>query len=429
MHRDLKPSNLLVNANCDLKLCDFGLARACVAPEASSARALRLTEYVVTRWYRAPELLLSCPSYSQSVDVWSAGCILAELLGRRPLFPGRDYIQQLNLQLRVLGTPREEDLAHVTNVHARRYVRSMPDMPPVALQALFPKSNPLALDLLAKMLVFVPSKRLTVKQALEHPYLAKLHDVMDEPTYANTAVAEAAPAATAAGGRAPHSPVTPGDGSSCAGGSGSEGSGGSGWRWPWWGTEQVRARVSLVWWRRVMAPLGNATPPAEFADTSHPPPTRTRTHARARVRTHLSRSKAPPPPPPPGAAAGGWAGVSHTQELCSGGTVIMLECDSAVPTVEDVRDRVIQEMLRHHPEFQEALAEIARAAAPPPRAARHGVAASTRVQAPPTPGVPAERSHLQAAQQQHGQLSQQHTARALARGGEGARRSGTPMAF
>jgi serine/threonine protein kinase len=187
MHRDLKPSNLLVNANCDLKLCDFGLARACVAPEASSARALRLTEYVVTRWYRAPELLLSCPSYSQSVDVWSAGCILAELLGRRPLFPGRDYIQQLNLQLRVLGTPREEDLAHVTNVHARRYVRSMPDMPPVALQALFPKSNPLALDLLAKMLVFVPSKRLTVKQALEHPYLAKLHDVMDEPTYANSA--------------------------------------------------------------------------------------------------------------------------------------------------------------------------------------------------------------------------------------------------
>eukprot|EP00619_Florenciella_sp_RCC1007_P019458 CAMPEP_0205939358 /NCGR_PEP_ID=MMETSP1325-20131115/49400_1 /ASSEMBLY_ACC=CAM_ASM_000708 /TAXON_ID=236786 /ORGANISM="Florenciella sp., Strain RCC1007" /LENGTH=237 /DNA_ID=CAMNT_0053309823 /DNA_START=50 /DNA_END=760 /DNA_ORIENTATION=+ len=83
IHRDLKPGNLLVNANCDLTICDFGLARGAGAEE--------LTEYVVTRWYRAPELLLSCSSYTTAIDIWSVGCICAELIGRKPLFPGNNY--------------------------------------------------------------------------------------------------------------------------------------------------------------------------------------------------------------------------------------------------------------------------------------------------------------------------------------------------
>jgi len=86
LHRDLKPRNLLVNSNCDLKICDFGLARA-VVPDLKAKTGV-MTDYVATRWYRAPELLLSWKEYSNSVDVWSVGCIFAELLRRKPFLPG-----------------------------------------------------------------------------------------------------------------------------------------------------------------------------------------------------------------------------------------------------------------------------------------------------------------------------------------------------
>lgn len=90
LHRDLKPSNLLLNANCDLKICDFGLAR-------TTSETDFMTEYVVTRWYRAPELLLNCSEYTAAIDVWSVGCILMEIVTRETLFPGKDYVQQLGL--------------------------------------------------------------------------------------------------------------------------------------------------------------------------------------------------------------------------------------------------------------------------------------------------------------------------------------------
>lgn len=90
LHRDLKPSNLLLNANCDLKIGDFGLAR-------TKSETDFMTEYVVTRWYRAPELLLNCSEYTAAIDIWSVGCILGETITREPLFPGRDYVQQLRL--------------------------------------------------------------------------------------------------------------------------------------------------------------------------------------------------------------------------------------------------------------------------------------------------------------------------------------------
>jgi len=86
IHRDLKPSNLLLNKNCDLKICDLGLARG------FDQTMENLTEYVVTRWYRAPEVILSASEYSNQIDVWSIGCIFAELLGRAPIFPGEDYL-------------------------------------------------------------------------------------------------------------------------------------------------------------------------------------------------------------------------------------------------------------------------------------------------------------------------------------------------
>jgi serine/threonine protein kinase len=175
IHRDLKPSNLLVNANCDLKICDFGLAR----PTAENDQFM--TEYVVTRWYRAPELLLNSSDYTAAIDLWSVGCIFMELMNRKPLFPGKDHVHQMRLLIELLGTPTESDLGFVRSDDARRYIRQLPSHPRQPLAMVFPHVHPLAIDLIEKMLTFDPDKRITVEEALAHPYFARLHDVADEP--------------------------------------------------------------------------------------------------------------------------------------------------------------------------------------------------------------------------------------------------------
>ncbi|XP_042404440.1 mitogen-activated protein kinase 1-like [Zingiber officinale] len=173
LHRDLKPSNLLLNANCDLKICDFGLAR-------TSSETDFMTEYVVTRWYRAPELLLNSSEYTAAIDVWSVGCIFMELMDRKPLFPGRDHTNQLNLLMGVIGTPDEADLTFLSE-NARRYLRHLPRHPRQSFPQKFPHIHPTAIDLVERMLTFDPRKRITVEDALAHPYLASLHDISDEP--------------------------------------------------------------------------------------------------------------------------------------------------------------------------------------------------------------------------------------------------------
>jgi len=179
LHRDLKPGNLLVNKNCDLKICDFGLARGVDAADPASQQVL--TEYVVTRWYRAPELLVENETYGPAIDIWSVGCILAEFLGRKALFPGRDYLQQLRLIVETLGAPSKEDLSMINNPQAVEYIRALPKREKVAFEKLYPQASPEAIDLLSKMLVFDPRKRITAAQSLEHEYLAALHNVNDEP--------------------------------------------------------------------------------------------------------------------------------------------------------------------------------------------------------------------------------------------------------
>merc|ERR1711972_110613 len=107
VHRDLKPSNLLVNKNCDLKICDFGLARVLSTSEEDS---MGRTDYVVTRWYRAPEVVLLASEYTKSIDVWAVGCILCELVARKPIFAGKDHLDQIKKIVSVLGSPTEEEL-------------------------------------------------------------------------------------------------------------------------------------------------------------------------------------------------------------------------------------------------------------------------------------------------------------------------------
>ncbi|KAJ3812699.1 CMGC/MAPK protein kinase [Lentinula aff. lateritia] len=170
IHRDLKPGNLLVNADCELKICDFGLSRGFDAEPDENAS--HLTEYVATRWYRAPEIMLAFSSIL--FDVWSIGCIFAELLMGKPLFKGKDY-----------GTPEDAVIKKIGSEKAQAYVRSLPLKRMVPLKKVIPhadiQGSATALDLLKRMLSFDPDERITVFEALEHPWLASYHDVTDEP--------------------------------------------------------------------------------------------------------------------------------------------------------------------------------------------------------------------------------------------------------
>ncbi|XP_074593788.1 mitogen-activated protein kinase 14-like [Brevipalpus obovatus] len=175
IHRDLKPSNIAVNEDCELKILDFGLARQ---------TEVEMTGYVATRWYRAPEIMLNWMHYTQTVDIWSVGCIMAELITGRTLFPGQDHIDQLLRIMKICGTPDEEFKRKIISEHARRYVDSLPDMPRKDFHSLdlFTGVNPNAIDLLQRMLELDADRRLTAEQALAHPYLAQFADPSDEPT-------------------------------------------------------------------------------------------------------------------------------------------------------------------------------------------------------------------------------------------------------
>jgi len=175
IHRDLKPSNLAVNENCELKILDFGLARA--ADDS-------MTGYVATRWYRAPEIMLNWMQYNEQVDVWSVGCIMAELLSGKALFPGNDHIDQLTKIMQLVGKPSDAFLGKISSENARNYIRSMPAFEGKDFVAYFPQATPEARDVLAKMLSLDPSERLNCAQCLEHPYFTAYHDPDDEPTAA-----------------------------------------------------------------------------------------------------------------------------------------------------------------------------------------------------------------------------------------------------
>lgn len=178
LHRDLKPSNLLLNSNCDLKICDFGLARSVASDDDNFGF---MTEYVATRWYRAPEIMLTFQEYTTAIDLWSVGCILAEMLMGKPLFPGSDYHNQLSLIIDVLGTPSMDDYNSIKSHRAKEYIKMLPFRQGIQFQDMIPNANPLAIDLLNKLLTFSPKNRLTAEEALNHPYVAFYHEPNDEP--------------------------------------------------------------------------------------------------------------------------------------------------------------------------------------------------------------------------------------------------------
>lgn len=172
IHRDLKPSNILINENCDLKICDFGLARI---------QDPQMTGYVSTRYYRAPEIMLTWQKYDTEVDIWSVGCIFAEMIEGKPLFPGKDHVHQFSIITELLGSPPTEVIDTICSENTLKFVQSLPQREPVPFEERFATVEPEAIDLLKRILVFDPVKRITAVEALQHEYLAPYHDPNDEP--------------------------------------------------------------------------------------------------------------------------------------------------------------------------------------------------------------------------------------------------------
>jgi len=167
IHRDIKPGNLLVNSNCVLKICDFGLARV---EEQDSSK--HMTQEVVTQYYRAPEILMGAKHYTTAVDMWSVGCIFGELLGRRILFQAQSPIQQLELITDLLGTPSVNDMKFACEAAKRHVLSRGPKTPSIAyLYTLSPSATHEAVHFLCQMLTLDPEKRTRVEEALNHPYL------------------------------------------------------------------------------------------------------------------------------------------------------------------------------------------------------------------------------------------------------------------
>jgi serine/threonine protein kinase len=166
LHRDLKPQNLLINSMGQIKLADFGLARAFGIPIRT------YTHEVVTLWYRAPEILLGARQYACAVDVWSIGCIFAEMITRRPLFPGDSEIDELFRIFRVLGTPSEETWPGVTRLPD--FKPTFPKWASQELQHCVPGLCERGADLLQQMLAYAPSSRISAKAALSHAYFSVL---------------------------------------------------------------------------------------------------------------------------------------------------------------------------------------------------------------------------------------------------------------
>ena len=172
VHRDLKPSNILINSNAKIKLCDFGLARAIYDKESVS----ELTDYIATRWYRAPEILFGSSCYSYAVDMWAAGCILAELVGGRPLFPGSSAMDQLERIISYTGPPSPAEIESMQSTFAQTMLSNLSySRPHFQLEDKLQGAPSDSIDLIKKLLSFDPKKRPSAEECLEHPFVAQFH--------------------------------------------------------------------------------------------------------------------------------------------------------------------------------------------------------------------------------------------------------------
>ncbi|KAF4656005.1 hypothetical protein FOL47_009196 [Perkinsus chesapeaki] len=209
VHRDIKPQNILINAKCELRLCDFGLARYVLPLNFDPARQplprgmtiddvkvlcggddyLNMTDYVSSRWYRAPEQLLKAGNYGKPVDVWACGCVMAEILTGHPLFPGTSVLEQLWMILEFTGMPNMMILSNIDTSYGEQLLEGLPRQhTTMNLQSVVPQGNVESLDLIDTMLQFNPDFRITASEALEHPFLGAFHTPDEEFVYSKEEV-------------------------------------------------------------------------------------------------------------------------------------------------------------------------------------------------------------------------------------------------
>mmetsp|Transcript_35810 Transcript_35810/g.36509 ORF Transcript_35810/g.36509 Transcript_35810/m.36509 type:complete len:366 (+) Transcript_35810:162-1259(+) len=180
LHRDVKPSNILLNADCHIKVCDFGLCRS-VAETAGPAPVL--TDYVATRWYRAPEILLGSTKYTNGVDLWAVGCILGEMINGRPVFPGTSTMNQIERIIEHTGLPTVPELESIASPYASTMLESLPPLQTKSLLEVFPTATQEARDFIRESFHFNPELRASSDAFLRHVYVAEFHNEEEEPVY------------------------------------------------------------------------------------------------------------------------------------------------------------------------------------------------------------------------------------------------------
>ncbi len=180
LHRDIKPSNLLLNADCHVKVCDFGLCRS-VAEVTGPAPVL--TDYVATRWYRAPEILLGSTKYTRGVDMWAVGCILGEMLNGRAIFPGTSTMNQIERIVEVTDKPSNTDLEAINSPYAATMLDALPPVHVKSHGDVFPNAPAEALDFIKSCFFFNPDSRSSAEDGLRHIYVSEFHNEEEEPVY------------------------------------------------------------------------------------------------------------------------------------------------------------------------------------------------------------------------------------------------------
>jgi mitogen-activated protein kinase 15 len=187
LHRDIKPSNILLNADCSVKLCDFGLSRSVASIVTRGDPNPIMTDYVATRWYRAPEILFGSPNYTLGVDVWAVGCILAEMMIGKPIFPGTSTLDQIERILQITGVPSRSDIESIKSPFVGTMLESinLPDRVR-PLMELVPNASEDLIDFLYHCFQFNPSKRSSISCLLSHRYLSQFYDPNSEPGFPHT---------------------------------------------------------------------------------------------------------------------------------------------------------------------------------------------------------------------------------------------------
>ncbi len=184
IHRDLKPANILVDSNCTVKICDFGLCRSIANDDTiDTSSPLVLTDYVATRWYRSPEILTGSTKYTEGLDLWSVGCILGEMYRGRPILPGSSSLNQLEKIFEVTGNPTALDVASWQNIFAPEVVSNVKARCRVELRELCPDIPEDAEQMIASLFKLNPDQRGTAETALGHKYVRRFHDPAKEPSY------------------------------------------------------------------------------------------------------------------------------------------------------------------------------------------------------------------------------------------------------